>query len=200
MPYMLKPKYFIIALFFILPLVTKTVYCQYDEPVMNEKEIKALEKEKRKAERKEEEEKQKKIVEYLLDNKRFVLEANYLAGTTGARIPVNSNINFIRVDSAQVVIQLANGWGMGYNGLGGITVDGNITKYDLKKKENKRGLSYTLTLHVMSSLGLYDVIFWITQSGYTDATISGNTAGRLTYSGKIMPIEKSRTYKGSSYP
>lgn len=189
-----------ILLLILLPAFNNRLYSQYDEPVMNEKEIKALEKEKRQAEKKEQEEYEKKLVEYMMDNKKFVLEADYLSGSSGSRIPVNSTLNFIIIDSTKAVIQLANSWGSGYNGLGGITVDGSITKYNLHKQEGKRGVSYSLTIYIMSSLGTYDVQFWISQSGYADASISGNTRGRLNYSGKIVPLKMSRTFKGSSYP
>ena len=189
-----------VVFLFFLTLISVPLYSQYEEPVMNDKEIKALEKEKRIAEKKQAEEAQKQLVNYLLENKRFVLEADYLSGNSGSRVPVNSTINFIIVDSARAVIQLGNGYGMGYNGLGGITVDGKISRYDLSKKEGKRGVSYSLTIYIMSSLGQYDIHFWISQSGSADATISGNSYGRLTYSGDIVPIQKNRNYKGSSYP
>jgi hypothetical protein len=200
---MLKPflKYRKKELVLIILFVSfVTVKAQYDEPVMNEKEIKALEKEKRKAERLEQEENDKKMVEYMMDNKKFVLEANYLSGNSGSRIPVNSTLNFIVIDSARAIIQLANNWSSGYNGLGGITVDGRITKYELNKKETKRGISYSLMVYIMTNLGMYDIQFWISQSGNADATISGNTYGRLSYSGRLVPIPVSRTFKGHSYP
>lgn len=195
-PYLIKP--FLILL--LLQVYSSVIYSQEDESVMDEKQIKALEKEKRQAEKKEEEEEQKKIVDYMVNNKKFVLEANYLSGTSGSRIPVNSTINFILIDSTKATIQLANSWGSGYNGLGGITVNGQITKYDMHKKEGKRGVSYTITLYVMSTLGMYDIQFWVSQTGNADASISGNTYGRLNYSGKLVPVQLSRTYKGQSYP
>lgn len=193
-------RHLIVVLIFCLPTISLPLFSQYDEPVMNEKEIKALEKEKRQAEKKEQEEYDRKLVEYLMENKKFVLEANYLSGNSGSRVMVNSTLNFIVIDSTRAVIQLAYGWGMGHNGLGGITVDGRVSKYELNKKEGKRGVSYTLSIFITSSLGMYDIQFWISQSGNADATISGNTYGRLNYSGKIVPIQKSRIYKGSSYP
>jgi len=194
--YLIKP--FLILL--LLQVYSSALYSQEDESVMDEKQIKALEKEKRQAEKREEEEEQKKIVDYMVNNKKFVLEANYLSGKSGSRIPVNSTINFIIIDSAKATIQLANGWGSGYNGLGGITVNGQITKYDMHKKEGKRRVSYTITLYVMSTLGMYDIQFWVNQTGNADASISGNTYGRLNYSGKLVSIELSRIYKGQSYP
>jgi hypothetical protein len=190
----------LLILLIIMSAFTNRIYSQYEEPVMNKKEIKALEKEKRQAEKKEQEEYEKKLVEYMIDNKKFVLEADYLSGSSGSRIPVNSTLNFIVIDSNKVIIQLANSWGAGYNGLGGITLDGSITKYDIHKQEGKRGVSYSLTVFIMSSLGTYDIQFWISQNGYADASISGNTSGRLNYSGKIVPLKMSRTFKGQSYP
>jgi hypothetical protein len=185
---------------FILAFIQLNLYSQYDEQVMTKEETKALEKEKREAEKKESQENEKKLVEYMLDNKKFVLEANYLSGNTGSRIPVNSTLNFITIDSLKGVIQLANTWGTGYNGLGGITVEGSITKYDLKKKETKRGTSYTIMIYFMSSLGMYDISLWVSSNGNADASISGITPGQLNYSGQLVPIQASRTYKGHSYP
>jgi hypothetical protein len=187
-------------LLFLLAFMSLNIYSQDEQQVLNKKEIKALEKEKRLAEKKENEENEKKLVEYMLDNKKFVLEANYLSGKSGSRIPVNSMLNFISIDSTNGVIQLANTWAMGYNGLGGITVEGSITKYVVSKKETKHGSSYTVMLYFMSNLGMYDISLWVSPSGYADASISGITPGQLNYSGKLMPLQTSRTFKGHSYP
>jgi hypothetical protein len=136
----------------------------------------------------------------MIDNKKFVLEANYLAGSSGPNIPVNSNLNFISVDSNECVIQLANTSGMGYNGVGGITVEGPIAEYKVTKKENKHGVNYTVMFSIRSNIGMYDIFVWLSQDGYADATISGISAGKLKYSGKLEPIETSRVYKGHTYP
>jgi hypothetical protein len=189
-------------LLFLLTFLQLNIYSQYDEQqVLDKKEIKALEKEKRIAEKKENEEEAKKLVEYMLDNKKFVLEANYLSGRSGSRIPVNSMLNFISIDSNKGVIQLANTWGVGYNGVGGITVEGTITKYEVSKKVSKRGgISYTVMLYFMSNIGMYDLSLWVSQSGNADASISGISPGQLNYSGQLVPIQTSRTYKAHAFP
>jgi hypothetical protein len=187
-------------LLFLLAFITLNTFSQYEEQVLDKKEIKALEKEKRLAEKKENEENTKKLVEYMIDNKQFVLEANYLSGRSGSRIPVNSNLNFISIDSTKGVIQLANTWGVGYNGVGGITVEGSITKYVVSKKESKHGTSYTIMVYFMSNLGMYDICLWVSQGGNADASISGISPGQLNYSGQLVPVETSRTYKAHAFP
>ena len=187
-------------LLLLLAFLQLNIYSQNDQQVLDKKEIKALEKEKRLAEKKENEENVKKLVEYMIDNKQFVLEANYLSGRSGSRIPVNSMLNFISIDSTNGVIQLANTWGVGYNGLGGITVEGSINKYVVTKKETKHGTSYNVMIYFMSNLGMYDISLWVSSDGNADASISGISPGQLNYSGKLMPIQTSRTFKGQSYP
>lgn len=184
---------------FMLPIV---IYSQSEQDPSDKKAQKEIRKEKRRAERKAMEDSVKQVVKYMVENRSFVLEADYISGKSGSRIPVSSNLNFIIVDSAKSVIQLgsASSSSIGYNGVGGITVDGTISRYELNKKENKSGVSYTITLYVNTSIGVYDIVLWISQSGNTTATIRGNTSGQLSYSGNIVPIEQSRVYKGHSYP
>jgi hypothetical protein len=175
-------------------------YSQTDQEALAKKQQKELIKEKRKAEKKAAEDSVKQVVAYMLENRSFVLEADYIAGRSGSRIPVSSNLNFIIVDSANAVIQLGSNNGLGANGVGGITVDGSVSRYELAKNENKKGISYTVTLFVNSVLGVYDIILWVSQEGYTTATIRGTTSGSLSYSGNLVPIETSRVYKGHAYP
>ena len=171
---------------------------QDEESVYTKKELRAIAREEKKAQKKAEEEQMKLLTEIMLNERRFVLEAQYVGDNRGARIPVQSNINFIGVDSALVTIQLGTTHGVGYNGVGGITVDGRITKYDLKVIEGKRNKSYSLMFVVMSPLGSYDITLMVSETGYTDATIRANTAGQLRYSGNLVPIGLSRVYKGTT--
>jgi hypothetical protein len=168
---------------------------QTDQQVMTKKEQKQLAKEQRDAMRKAEEESNKQITDSILHQRQFVLEADYISGRTGVHVPVTSMLNFIMVDSANVVMQLGNPSGVGYNGVGGITVEGNITKYELYKKEGKKGDTYNLTLYIMSNIGIYDVQMWISGNGQADATVRSTSSGVLTYTGRLVPINKSRVYK-----
>jgi hypothetical protein len=190
-------KFILLILLIISP---GFLYGQDGESSLSKKEQKALAKEKRKAEQKAEDDKQSAITALMLEYQRFVLEADYVAGKSGSRTPVNSTLNFVIVDSLKATMQLGSPWGLGINGVGGVTVDGKITKYELNKKETKKGVSYSVTFYVMSSFGSYDIQMWISQSGRADATVRGNVSGQLTYSGQLVPLSQSRVYKGQSIP
>jgi hypothetical protein len=187
------------TVFLVVLLFSPSVYSQ-EESTVNKEEQKQLAKEKRNAEKAQAEEKQKELTTLMLDYQRFVLEADYISGSSGQRSPVNSTLNFIIIDSTEATLQLGSPWGLGINGVGGITVDGNVTRYKVDVKETKRGESYTITLFIMTSLGTYDITMWVSQSGKADATIRGNVSGQLTYSGQLVPLGKSRVYKGSAIP
>lgn len=165
---------------------------------LSKKERKELAREERKAKRLEEEKKRKEWTEILLKQHKFVLEAEYVSGSNGQQFPVQSSINFVVVDSLKGVVQLGFPNGLGYNGLGGITLDGRISKYELKEKENKKDKSYTLLIYIVTAVGTYDISFHITSIGNASATVRGMYRGRLTYSGQIVPIGLSNIYKGSS--
>jgi hypothetical protein len=192
----MKKIVFLIGLL-ILPMVT---YSQSEQQTPDKKTEKEIQKEKKKAEKKAAEDSVKRVITLMVENHRFVLEADYVAGRTGERIPVNSTLNFIIVDSAKAVIQLGRSTGVGSNGVGGITVDGTVSRYEFTKKENKNGVSFTITLYVNTSLGTYDIVLWVSQNGNTSATVRGNTSGQLNYTGTMVPLGLSRIYKGHSYP
>jgi len=158
-------------------------FSQYnpESEILSKKEQRKLAREHRLSEKHSEEEKRSEITEYMVQNQRFILEADYISGRTGSRYPVSSTLNFIFVDSTDAVIQIGSPSGIGYNGVGGITIDGRVTKYELTEKQNKRGTSYSITMYVMSSLGTYDIQLWVSQLGNADASIRGNFSGAVTY-------------------
>ena len=191
-------KHFLLLSCFIsMCFITKAQ--EEGEKVYTKKELRQIAREEQKAKRKAEEEEMKMLTELMLEKRRFVLEADYVGDGRGSRIPVQSNINFIGLDSTDAVIQLGTTYGAGYNGVGGITVEGRVIKYELSVIEGKRGKSYSLMFIVMTSLGTYDITFIVSGTGYTDATVRGNTMGQLRYSGKLVPIGLSRVYQGTSF-
>lgn len=171
----------------------------YGEPVMNKKELRKLAKEKKIADRQAAEESRRNQVAQLIQDQRFVLRADYLSNNRGTRQTVSSMLNFIVIDSASATIQLGNDYGIGSNGLGGITIDGRISKFEVSKKTTKRGTNYNIQIFMKSAIGNYDVNFWISPSGHTDATIRGIYSGSLTYSGQIISISEAKIYKGSAF-
>jgi hypothetical protein len=149
-----------------------------------------------KPDKKSEVEKKFKRMEQILGNREFVLEADYLSNQYGSRIPVTSTLNFIKVDSTDGVIQIGSNSGMGYNGVGGVTADGNITKYNLDINEKRK--TFFIQMTIMTSIGTYDVSMSVSPDGYANATLSGMRRGRLNYSGNVVPLQATRTFEGTT--
>jgi len=183
---------------FMMAIMMSMASFSQEKQVVSKKEKKALEKEQRKAEREKADAERREIVALMLEHQRFVLEANYVGDGRGQRVPVSSLINFIIVDSNSVVLQLGSNFGIGINGVGGITVEGKITKYEVQKRERKKSASYYVMLYITSSAGIYDISMNVSELGYTDATVRGNVSGQLTYSGELIPIKLSNVYKGQT--
>jgi hypothetical protein len=167
----------------------------------NSKELRQVAKQERKIKAEEEQTRLGKITNLMLTYKRFVLEADYVGNQTGNRIPVTSNLNFIIVDSNKVTLQLGSFQGVGINGVGGVTVDGNITNYQLHKIDGRRGnVSYYVSMTIISSVGNYDISMNVGDTGRADARVSGTVSGQLNYYGNLVPLSLSRVYKGTPYP
>jgi hypothetical protein len=186
--------------FIVVLLTSMLVLGAYSQEVssVDGKTSKKLTKEQKAEKKLKEAEEIAKMVDTMVVNRQFVLEANYLSNKTGARINVNSTINFIAVDSSEITIQLASMSGIGgSNGMGGITADGTISQYEITRTgKDKSG--YNIHILAMTHVGTYDIFLYISPNGNTDATISGNTSGRLNYYGKLVPLQKSRVFKGMS--
>ncbi len=188
-------KYFVI-LFSIIWIAPKT-FAQ-EEETLSKKELKQIAKEEKKSRMHAENEKKRELTALMLEYHRFVLEADFVSDKRGNRIPVSSEINFIVVDSTHGTLQLGSPYGLGRNGLGGITLEGRISKYNLKEIQKKTGKSYSLMIIILTSFGTYDITFQISEKGNTEATIRGNTMGLLRYSGNLIPIGESKVFKGST--
>jgi hypothetical protein len=163
---------------------------------LSKKELKKLQKEQKKADQAAEEERMAEVTNFMVHQQQFVLEADYLSDKYGQRVPVTPTINFVLVDSLVGTVQFGSAQAVGYNGVGGVTVDGRITKYEYSvvgKKED----SYSIRLILMSSLGTYDITLMVNSQGYADAQIRGNWSGQLNYHGKLVPLTLSRVYKGT---
>lgn len=133
-------------------------------------------------------------IDTLLQRKAFVLEADYLQDYYGNLIPVTSTLNFIKVNGEKAVWQTGSNYYMGYNGVGGVTAEGDLNNWKISK--DLKHMSYTITFGVTTDIGQYDVLLMISADNTARATITGLTNGRLTYQGNIVALYNSRVFKG----
>lgn len=134
------------------------------------------------------------VVDSMIQNRNFVLEADFLDNGYGNRRPVNSSLNFIMVDSTRAVLQTGSNVRAGYNGVGGVTAEGNIS--GLKVTKNAKNKSFYIRFTVTSNIGIYDVVMTVNANKVARATISGLWRGKLVYDGRIQEISGSGAYKG----
>jgi len=133
-------------------------------------------------------------IQHLLEDQAFVLEADFL-GNGFDRRPVVASLNFILVDSSASVVQTGNNFGIGYNGVGGLTVEGRISKYNIVRDKKRK--FFTVNWNMSSAIGFYTISMHVSASGRATATLTGNTSGRLVYDGWLIPADESRTFTGS---
>lgn len=134
-----------------------------------------------------------------IENKAFTLEADRVIFKRGRNAFVSSNTNFVMVDGDKSSVQIAfNIPASGPNGLGGVTVDGNVSGY--KIKTDKKGSIY-LTMSVMG-VGISAQVSITLPYGSNNATVDirpNFNSNRLTLSGEILPLDKSNIFKGRSF-
>jgi hypothetical protein len=134
----------------------------------------------------------------LLNEKYWVIEAHTVFDRSNNSFQISPTLNFVAVNGDKGVIQLGFNNLIGWNGVGGVTVDGQITKYEIK--EGKKNQSPQATLRFQGKGGVGSALLVVTVNSYGQATarVSGDFGGRLTFQGQMVSLDKSRVYKGQS--
>lgn len=133
-----------------------------------------------------------------INAKKFTLEADQVVFKYGQTAYVTSNTNFVSVDGEDAVVQVAfNIPAAVPNGLGGVTVDGKVSSYEMRT--DKRGTLY-LSMNVMGT-GISARLDISMPKGTNNATVTitpNFNSNRLTLNGVILPAFKSSVFKGRS--
>lgn len=162
---------------------------------LSPKEKKAREKAEKKA---QEELAYQKAVQALKDRK-FVLEADRVTFKRGETAFVTSNTNFVLMDDHHSTVQVAfNTVLAGPNGIGGITVDGNVS--DIKSTTDKKG-NVKFKFNVQGTAISAQVSINLTNgSNNASVTIYPNfNSQTLSLSGRLIPQDESSVFKGRSW-
>lgn len=138
-------------------LVMTTAMAQ-EEKTVEKLEGKELRKQKKK-DRMELFELQKQEGSSLINDRDFVLQAERISGKNTIPLNVSNQINFIRIDGDDLIVQYGLNAGVGRNGLGGVTYEGKIKRYDTKdlgegKAYNTRIQFFTPYLNGMATINI----------------------------------------------
>ena len=129
-----------------------------------------------------------------LKNDDWALEANRLYQKRGGAISVSEQTNFISREDNTVYIQFTSNSNLIGNGIGGFTLKGKPTKTELT--EDKHG-NITCKMTVIGTKLTAQITVRLTNGNiYADAEVDAITSNsRLSFSGKIVPLEESKIYR-----
>jgi hypothetical protein len=125
----------------------------------------------------------------MIEQKDFVFEANFYQDVTGRFHIVDSQLNFVAVDSTTATIQLGSDSREGYNGVGGITIEGKITRWILT--EDAKNMILHLHITVWTQGDFYDLKFKISPKEDTNVLIEG-----IMFIGELLPSSESTVFEG----
>ena len=131
-----------------------------------------------------------------MENKDFVVEADRIEFKRGQFVSVTPSTNFVSVKGNQATVQLAfNVPTGGPNGIGGITVDGRITKEEFVT-DKKGNVTYEMMVQG-TAISANVVIKIIKGSNHCSATVNPSfNSNRVSFTGTMYPSERSKAFKG----
>jgi len=159
------------------------------------------EKEKQKSERKKAEKAQRssnyEAILELLDERNFVIEAYQFVDRYGQTVQVNTTTNFIAVRDSVATVQIVfPGSVSGYNGLGGITLDGRLTSLEINEKDPGKGVRFQMRVFG-SGFASADMFVDVGTDGRATIRYNGQYGSRFTLRGYFQSWAGSGVFKGS---
>ena len=132
----------------------------------------------------------------LFEIKQFVLEANTVYDKMGASLMLDPNLNFVGCDGKNSTIQLGFNQLAGWNGVGGVTLDGEIKKMEVTGKE---GVPYFTVHATVQNKGgsVVTMIFSVSSNRTARVDMSGSFGEKLSFQGNVVPLGETTVYKGT---
>lgn len=131
-----------------------------------------------------------------IEDTAFTLEADRVIFKDGEIAYVTSNTNFVSVNKNHAVVQVAfNVPASGFNGLGGITVQGSVMGYQIKVDKkgeihvemDVQGTAISARVYISMFEGAHDASVDVVPNFNSD---------RITLNGVLLPLKKSQVYQG----
>lgn len=131
-------------------------------------------------------------------NRDFVLEATSVTFKNGSTAFINSTTNFIYLKGNKAVVQISpSNFASGPNGVGGVTVEGNVS--DLQVRTDSKGRT-TLSMNVMGiGINAQVEVYMYPGTSRASATVYPNfNSNTLWIQGTLVPYENANIFEGNS--
>ena len=190
----MKINIIVILLYVCAVIPTYAQTANPDTKNLTKEERKALKKAKKEEEKRKLEEDLVKFEQYA-EMRAWVIEAHTVYDKQGLSFQMDPTINFVGINNEETTVQLSFNGIAGWNGVGGVTLDGKISKYEYSRDKN----TVSIKMSTMgASLGNVDIFLSISGRDNARATVSGNWGERITFQGRFVSLAESRVYKGST--
>ena len=160
----------------------------------NERKLSRKERKELKKKQKEEDIKQ---ISKLIESLHFVFEATEIIDRSGKSYNADASINFVAIDSNHLVFQLGSAMLIGINGVGGVTVEGEVTNTKITKTE--KNAYYYLVIKVSARSGFYEIQMDISPYGFATVKVTTSNYKKIVYKGNIVSYDNSNIYKGTTF-
>lgn len=203
-PKIIRVAKYICILLFAFAITDFSLYAQ--EKKMTRKEKEAAWRAERLKKRAQEEERELKndSIEYVqainaIKQGSWALEASNVTLNNGITHFVTPSVNFLSINNGTAVVQTAfdNSNIYSPNGLGGITLEGNISGEELKT-DSKGNIYYNYSI-LGAQISATVSITIMANSNQATATVSPNFSNRnMVMSGSIYPYKNAGVFEGTT--
>jgi hypothetical protein len=141
-------------------------------------------------------------IEDILNTKKFVLKATKITDDEGKSYTSISKLSFIMIDSTEIIVQWVSDFDN--NGLGGITIGGNITNYEHTYQEIDNETQHVISINCEMDRGRVksNLVFEIYSKSHADANLKNASSSifvpeEMKFLGRIIPIESAKVVIGA---
>lgn len=175
----------------VMALSNISVEAQTQDQVQNRK----ISREEQKKIAQQQAKQQFEIARQALKDSMFVVEVDRIIGQLGRTVYVSANENFVLMNHDYASVQLAVlSTHVGMNGVGGITLAGNIS--DVQERIDKHG-NITYQFRVQGNSISSTVIVTLYKGDNQVSAVMNSTFnnGRITFYGRLFPAHASKVFK-----
>ncbi len=192
----MKTRIFVFSLLMVFVLST-SVQITAQERKQTKKERKEAKKAK-KEQQKKEQAALFELTKQQIKDTSFVVAADRITFKSGMNFSVTQTLNFFKVYKGEGVLQIApiSSPSLGANGLGGVTMKGQLTQYEITDKGDK--IYAKITLKGTLGTAMINVSVYGGNNAVVD--VSGLFSGKaFTMYGPLEHLDDVRIFEGTSY-
>ncbi len=166
--------------------------------VLTKREKRQLEQLRKKKERSMKRKTSREYYTKLLKEKYFVFQADFLIGAHGESFVLSPDINFMSVNGNKVILQFGSNEAIGWNGVGGITVRGTLSNYQVHLGNKKNNLSLSTNLNLIGPGIPPGISLNVSDDGTAQLLVQPAGGNPFVVYGQIVSPKKANIFVGQS--